>query len=1097
MAKKARQRSLFDAAEQEPLRRLYDGPPEALIGPIRKLLADLAQESPLRPVLVFTPTSLARHYLQRTLALAGIATVNIHFTTLDGFVERLYPQLACRPLRPLPPGAERLLLAAIAPETLGQGYFAQVRDRSGFQLALLATINDLREACLTREELTTVLGRGQPPEELRELPEKLSSLVALWDRYDELRRQLGYVDLLDMYEEVIARLDHWPMLRQKPTCVFYGFYDFKGIQFRLLCGLAERCPVVVFMPYEESEAYHYARRTHDALAQELSTSWCSLTVRPGKAALHQVQRHLFTDNTPEAVPNDGSVRILCLPTSGSEPDFVVRVVAEELANGVCSDRIAVLTRDPELATRLRRACADHHITYVDLDHDGLQTTPFGQLVSGLLELAAEQDELQQFNREDVLHVLELAETLKDTRRDQSPFGCDLASLWDSLTRQAGIVSGRGEWEQRLNRLAAPPAQQTHGAEATETAEEDRMKAARTLRRLTVRLFDGCERLRGATSWSDRVGAIRDLCELLLGSDFLPGEVPTPVAEQRKEFFAVLEQLTPLATEVVSYELFADVVRSLLAAIPVRRDHEGRYMEGGVVIGDLMRARATQFDVVIVPGMASRTYPPPVRQDPILLDPERRWLNRQLNRDCPLYELPLRQFRADEERMLFRLAVGLATRRLVLCYARHESGRSRLVLPSAYLLDVFRALGRPKSFRELSTASGQRSSEFEWLSVNPAQREERWCFRGRDYLRREVLRAAGSSRVDPAPWAAVSAVTKQLVAALRGEHCRWARPEWTEFDGKLDGGRARELLRLVAPGGHFTVSHIDDFTQCGYYFLLAHGLQLEPDEDPTRSYRADPLLIGKLAHKVLERVFAELSRHWHGANAPSEQLVRNIAARMLQEVFDAVSDRAVGFPLIWQLERELLAHQLETVILEECKRLRKQGRWPHCVEHSFGQHDEPGVDLEIAGQVRLTIRGRIDRIDRDTEDQWYVIDYKRREAKGASKDAPGIQLPAYAMAAAKHAKLDEHTFAGLEYVYYQSQRRHVVQLPDFSDFESVRQYVYETAARAVSGLEAGCFFQQHGDVCKGCHFADVCLGLQQYLPEYKQGQTDADSAGNSS
>jgi len=183
--------------------------------------------------------------------------------------------------------------------------------------------------------------------------------------------------------------------------------------------------------------------------------------------------------------------------------------------------------------------------------------------------------------------------------------------------------------------------------------------------------------------------------------------------------ATLGELRPMAavgpvslTEV--RDVLAERLTELRAEPPARR-------YGRVFVGGPEHVRGRVFDVVFVPGLAERMFPQKPRQDPILLDHLRTRLNASEeaapshgNRSvaAPLsvqptlsnaaaqhgahsdpLGLPVLDDRAAQERLLLRLAVGAAARRLHLSYSRLELGESRPRVPSFYALDLERARTR--------------------------------------------------------------------------------------------------------------------------------------------------------------------------------------------------------------------------------------------------------------------------------------------------------------------------------------------------------------------------------------------------------------------
>src|SRR5690606_19014028 len=103
--------------------------------------------------------------------------------------------------------------------------------------------------------------------------------------------------------------------------------------------------------------------------------------------------------------------------------------------------------------------------------------------------------------------------------------------------------------------------------------------------------------------------------------------------------------------------------------------------GRVLVTTPEGLRGRSMRVVVVPGLAERLFPPPVREDPLLADDDRAAI-------APT--LALRVQRTLRERLLLSLAVGAAEEGLVASYPRTEAETGRPRVPSLYALELLRA-----------------------------------------------------------------------------------------------------------------------------------------------------------------------------------------------------------------------------------------------------------------------------------------------------------------------------------------------------------------------------------------------------------------------
>ena len=125
---------------------------------------------------------------------------------------------------------------------------------------------------------------------------------------------------------------------------------------------------------------------------------------------------------------------------------------------------------------------------------------------------------------------------------------------------------------------------------------------------------------------------------------------------------------------VSFDTFADYCQKSLEAAA---DQSEKFEGGGVFVGDVMSARGLSWPLVIVLGLVEKSFPRPVREDPLLTDEERARISA---------ELPRKLDGHDEERLLFSLATAAAREKLVLSYPRLEPATSRPRLASFLLLE---------------------------------------------------------------------------------------------------------------------------------------------------------------------------------------------------------------------------------------------------------------------------------------------------------------------------------------------------------------------------------------------------------------------------
>ena len=194
-------------------------------------------------------------------------------------------------------------------------------------------------------------------------------------------------------------------------------------------------------------------------------------------------------------------------------------------------------------------------------------------------------------------------------------------------------------------------------------------------------------------------------------------------------------------------------------------------------------------------------------------------------------------RGRRERLLLRLAVGAARRRLHVSYSRLEQTEARPRVPSFYALEVVRALTgsvpEPQRMeREAAAAAGARLA---WPAPDdPAGRSTR---SSTTWRRLRALLAGGETR-GRARY--LLELNDGLARSLRTRWARWHR-RFTPADGLVrvtDG--TRETLAAARLGARaYSASALQKFASCPYQFFLSAICRLEPRAGGGADHRARP------------------------------------------------------------------------------------------------------------------------------------------------------------------------------------------------------------------------------------------------------------------
>ncbi len=635
--------------------RVFSAHPSDLEAALADELASLREHDPLRPISVVVGGTLLRPYLRRRLAELSGAHINLHLLTPAELGLRLAePRLIATGRRPLAPLTDRALVHEVAREA--SGYFAPVKDTPGFAEVLGRLFREFRGAMISSAALSGAVGEDGHP--------KHAELAALYARYREARAP--FYD----GEDCLAAIE--PEDGEDLATLVFGVWQMQPALSRALECLAERAPVTVFLPQTDTKADGMQAElrawldAHDAERVEYTGAGGNGT------ALTHLQHHLFGDGGGAAP--DATVRLLSAPDPNREAREAVRACLAWTREGIPLHDIAIACRNTDTYRQsVESACREAGIAlYI---HSGTHITerPLGRQALALLELIS--SDLPR------AALMELFTELRLPDATWERLGGILPATWDSISRKAGVVRGLEQWRERLSLYIE--GQREYGQEQGDEQEDassythERADAASSLLRFVEELAERFAARPESATWSEHIAYLGSLF-----GDYVKG------SEQMVQSLEPLGELDMLGDRV-SFERFRAAVAATIEGLRVEDVTDQRpaaFARRGVNLLDVNSLRHLRFSAVAVLGLTERAFPPPARQDPLLLDQEREALAGQHG-----WELPLRAQGADPEPLQFALAVCAARERLMLSFARAEESGGREKLPSSFFRAAAQAL----------------------------------------------------------------------------------------------------------------------------------------------------------------------------------------------------------------------------------------------------------------------------------------------------------------------------------------------------------------------------------------------------------------------
>lgn len=898
----------------------------------------------------------------------GGALLGAHRYGFFVLAERLAkPELAARGLRALPPAARLAIVVRLVHEARRAtrlGRFEQVAEGPGLASRLARTFGELRLAGVEAGSVAV----------------EDADLGPLYAAYLAALAEARLADRATTFEAARRRLEAAGAEPQAPPpaglpTVFLDVPLHDRSARRFAGALLSAAPEGLWTLPEgdaETEAALWSLGAvpaeaggNDGVGRKIPVE--SSSEFRGTDAVAVAQTHLFAPERPDPAVERAGITVIAAPGTAAEALETARAFLVEAAKGVPFDGMAVLLPDPANQALAFREAFERAGVPAFFEAGARRRHPAGRAFLALLDCA-----LDGLSASGFAEYLSLGETpAGGAPRTDAASGEAAASgfvaprRWERLILDSEVIGGLDRWERRLARFA-DRLRRDEEREEDETRREQIRARRGDMRRLTetalpiLRRLDPLRALRAA--WGEWAACFRELAQAALLH-------PDGVLE-------CLDETAPMsAVDGVTLDEARESLARRLDAVVIRSTGS-RY--GRVWVGPIESARGLAFEVVATPGLSERAFPRVIREDPMLLDRRRQQLSE---------ELAVRARLGERERLRLRIAVGAATRRLVLSYSSLDLMDGRPRVPSYYLAETLRAgLGRIPTLGEIRRTADEDSAVARGIRAprDPALALDRREFdlsRIASALGSGGTRGAGGRRTKGA--GAFLLADPTLARTLRQEYMRQAW-KWQSPDGFLHAGpEAQATLDAHRPGNRsYSATGLESFAACPYQFFLKNLIRLRPVERPEAMVHLDPLTRGSLLHEV----FFHLGQRFRqrGLTPLTEQTLGD-AFRVLEEVFEEVEAEvrervAPTIRPVWDDQMDGLRGDLRGFL----RRLAGEGRTALANELSFGmgakQPADPRSRREAAllpGGLRL--HGSIDAVERLPDGRLEVTDYKTGRA----------------------------------------------------------------------------------------------------------------------
>ncbi|WP_051273661.1 helicase-exonuclease AddAB subunit AddB [Desulfotruncus alcoholivorax] len=972
------------------------------VGKTRRCLDEIfakLRESPLGPPLVFIVPAQETFSMERELARFG-GSMRAQVYSFRRFAHRVLRETGGAALLPVSELGRRMMLKGILLEEKGSlEMMGAMQNRHGFLASLSELVGEVKTCRLSPEDLIEAAGLedGQLGMKLRDFSlvfrrvnEKLADKYT--DPDDYLNLLAGQIPGSAMLEGCRVWVDGFNSFTPQEYEVIKAlFLKSKELTITLCLDeastqkrLPENHPFV-----KPKETYHrLCRLARSAGAAVETVFWATGANWRFKNApeLAYLEKSFFTYPVRSYKEQLDRIFLAAAVNTRAEVEGIARKVRRLMRDGgLRPRRIMVAVRDINVYFPLfQRVFEDYEIPFF-IDHR--QSIMHHPLVE-LLRSAVEVWQLG-WTYDPVFRYL---------KTGLAPLNRDETDRLENYVLAAGIRGSRWYGEEPWRYLPGRNWLEDKPEEdmPPELAEIDavRRRAIKELRAAQLKVRGAASGQPGRITGRDWSRVLVDLC-LELGipwrldqwSNAALDAGRPDLARQHLQVWRLVNGLLDELAEVLGNDrltvaewgavLDAGFEALSLGMIPPGLD--------AVTIGSLDRSRPPRdVEALFIPGLTEGVLPAAIRKYGVFTERERELLSGRLA--AKELELPPgTRDRLYQEQFLVYRALTRTGGALYLSYPLGDD-EGRAVSPSMVIRRVRELFpGLETELMPADPPGGRADLDF---MEHPAGLLPRLALRWRE--------AAWGRRVHPAWWRLYNLLAE--------------RDEWRPKLQLLVNGLSRRnteaplgedlALGLWSRGNgkqkYFasSVSRLERFVRCPFAHFLAHGLQLEE----RAVYRLAPPDTGQFYHEAL-RIFVEkvtgAGAHWDNLN---DEQVKDICAGIVDTLAPRLQGRILLSSARLRRQKDRLLERLNDTALAMARQMRESGFRPAALEVYFGPRGKipsqagsitgpapfwpelllPPLELELAGGVKLTLSGRIDRVDLGPAQEGYylrVIDYK--------------------------------------------------------------------------------------------------------------------------
>ena len=921
---------------------------------VERALSDICTKHSRKEKILIVPSFSQGNQITESLVKNGIPYINLRIKTLTSLAHEIVDlDLVRTSIKHVSETSTRIIIEDLFQHIRAKAdsYFHHIEPKEGMANALGEAVRELRMSGIHSDNLS-------PKDFINE--KKGTEIIELFRNYEVYLQQNQYADRPEILKRALKKLKADKDSPRDRLYLFLSDVPYSALEKLFIEALPGE---KILLPHDHVHGIAYPQRF---LQTPIKKEVTEITSNREKLP------YLFEPEQAPGVFKDSTVEIFHAVGRRNEIREVVRRI---ISSGRKNDEVEIIhTSYDDYVPMIYDLSCKFGIPVTFEEGLPIPFTRPGKAALGFLSWISSNYEAVKFRQLIVSGNVDLKAHGED----------DLITpaIMARILRESPIGCGKERYLRILSKMVEHYASNLLKYNNTDNDKGDfyqqREANARFLKSVLKHILDSIPVVdeHNTISLQDLCSCLRDLVSRYARvSDEPDGEAKAAITEK-------LNEIQTMTTKTMS---FPDALNQIDLTIRDMKVGQSGPASGCLHISSYLNGGRTGRQHTYIVGCDAQTFPGTVIQNPVLLDEELTSIGGDL--------ITSSEFLKEK---LYRSAALLSSLRgnVTLSFSSFDVLENRDSFPSSILLQVYRLISgnHHASYTDFMKDMGRPSGYIpmgEHLDMS-------------DFWIKSFIAENGLKRPD----ASVFQCYPGLAEGKKAEEAR-ETDSATEYDGKLLTP-GQELDPRENAGLIMSASMLEKFAKCPYSYFLYHILKVRPLEEITITEDTwlDGMQRGSLLHKLFEQFMREIT-----VNKEKPTVVKHTARikSLLDEIIQEYREKIPPpSEAIFAQEKKILHKASDIFLKTEEDRSEKYS--PAFFEFAFGSQDaEPGfrepVKIPLGTGQSFNLSGRIDRIDRITEREYAVIDYKTGSAYGYKNNiclnkGKTIQHALYAIAAEK-------------------------------------------------------------------------------------------------